>query len=176
MAHKIRMALAAVAMLFISQASSQTMRPIVPPPNPTSGNSSSTDSSSIARPSVPPMPMPQPQPLPTSPGPLSSPVPRPDLPICTTYRDRPEIHDMSPVQVDALIEGIKVLARTKTNGVSVWQQFTNDHNTYANDNHGASKFLPYHRKFLLELENALRLHVNPNMVLPYFNWYVPIPF
>lgn len=47
--------------------------------------------------------------------------------------------------------------------------FTTIHNANAAEAHGGSAFLPWHRYFLVELEDALR-SIDPTVVVPYWDW------
>lgn len=47
--------------------------------------------------------------------------------------------------------------------------FTTIHSANAAEAHGGSAFLPWHRYYLVELEDALR-SINPAVVLPYWDW------
>lgn len=87
------------------------------------------------------------------------------LPVgCSSFRNRYEIHDLTPSELDILIDGFAYLYNT-----SRWTTFTRRHWDVRHSVHGCSQFLPFHSVFLYDLETALREY-NNNITLPYWNW------
>ncbi|HEX5740595.1 MAG TPA: tyrosinase family protein [Pilimelia sp.] len=87
--------------------------------------------------------------------------------------------DLSAGQRKALIDAILTLKRVRRRGaaVSVYDEFVRTHDRFFSGiggmtpthAHGSWSFLPWHRRFLLDFENALRL-VNPRVSVPWWNW------
>ncbi|MEY2976479.1 MAG: hypothetical protein RLZZ435_616 [Cyanobacteriota bacterium] len=96
--------------------------------------------------------------------------------------------DMTPEEIDAYINAILTLKQTtvlSNNGIeiSIYDQMvaahvaTNDAtgrqapdgSIMVNPAHGGPGFMPWHRLFLAEYEDALQA-VNPNVTLPYWDW------
>lgn len=89
---------------------------------------------------------------------------------CEGRRDRQEIRDMTPEQRRQWQEAIMALrADRDENGNSEWDRLVQLHMDFNDEAHGGSYFLPWHRLFLLRLENALRKY-QPNLALPYWDW------
>merc|ERR1712072_1166185 len=88
---------------------------------------------------------------------------------CNAKRERKNWNFMTKRERDLYIEAVQELynAGVYTKFVKVHQDGVND--PYA---HGTSGFLPWHRKFLMEYENALRC-LAPKfecLTVPYWNW------
>merc|ERR1712072_50362 len=88
---------------------------------------------------------------------------------CNAKRERKNWNFMTKRERDLYIEAVQELynAGVYTKFVKVHQDGVND--PYA---HGTSGFLPWHRKFLMEYENALRC-LGPKfecLTIPYWNW------
>lgn len=63
---------------------------------------------------------------------------------CTTYRQRREVHDLTPEEVEEFINGVVTLSEIKDDeGVSIWENFARQHNVGSGRHHGGmSSFLP----------------------------------
>jgi len=88
---------------------------------------------------------------------------------CTAKRERKNWNFMTAAERNLYIEAVQMLYNkgVYVNFVKVHQDGVND--PYA---HGSSGFLPWHRKFLMEYENALRC-LAPKfecVTIPYWNW------
>eukprot|EP00177_Eucheuma_denticulatum_P004238 GFKZ01007682.1.p1 GENE.GFKZ01007682.1~~GFKZ01007682.1.p1 ORF type:complete len:519 (-),score=80.76 GFKZ01007682.1:318-1874(-) len=109
--------------------------------------------------------------------PTPTPTPSPAPPVnngnplhCNGRRDRREIRDMTPEQRRRWQQAIIALrADRDENGDSEWDRLVRLHMDFNGEAHGGSYFLPWHRLFLLRLENALRRY-EPNLALPYWDW------
>lgn len=105
-------------------------------------------------------------------SPSSSPSPpQNDDPLhCNGRRNRREIRDMTPQQRKEWQDAIVALRSDRDeNGNSEWDRLVRLHIDNNDEAHGGSYFLPWHRLFLLRLENALR-KIQPNFALPYWDW------
>lgn len=102
-----------------------------------------------------------------------SPAPPNNDPLhCNGRRNRREIRDMTPGQRQDWRQAIMELrADRDENGDSEWDRLVLVHMNFADEAHGGSFFLPWHRLFLLRLENALR-RKRPNLALPYWDWTI----
>lgn len=91
---------------------------------------------------------------------------------CNGYRERPEIHDMTPSEILKYVDGVKKLhSIMHSNGrYSLYERMAYEHALYNGVNHNLARFLPYHRMMVYSFENLLRQYVDPNMVVPYWNW------
>merc|ERR1712216_776805 len=88
---------------------------------------------------------------------------------CNAKRERKNWNFLTKRERDLYVEAVQELynAGVYTKFVKVHQDAVND--AYA---HGSSGFLPWHRKFLMEYENALRC-LAPKfacVTVPYWNW------
>ena len=54
-------------------------------------------------------------------------------------------------------------------GLSEWEQMVQMHMSHGDEAHGGCYFMPWHRLFLLRLENLLRRH-EPEVTLPFWDW------
>ncbi|RKP06673.1 hypothetical protein THASP1DRAFT_18173, partial [Thamnocephalis sphaerospora] len=86
---------------------------------------------------------------------------------CQTIHVRREIRDLLPHEFAQFAEAIKTLM----NGPrpNVYDKYVEYHMKYQKEAHGTPIFLPWHRKYLKELENELQ-HVSPGTILPYWDW------
>lgn len=108
-------------------------------------------------------------PLP-SPSTLPSPRERADANApadmqCNGRRVRRDIRDLTPNELrtwqDAVLELVE-------NGE--WDELTRVHATHVDIGHNGAYFLPWHRLFLLRLENAIRRRHGSRFSLPYWDW------
>lgn len=121
----------------------------------------------IPTPTSTPSATPSRTPLPT---PDSTPNDHENLLHCNGRRERIEIRDMNPKQRRQWRDAIVALrADRDESGDSEWDHLVQLHIDFNDEAHGGSYFLPWHRLFLLRLENALRKH-QPNLALPYWDW------
>lgn len=89
---------------------------------------------------------------------------------CNGRRDRLEIRDMNPEQRRQWRDAITALrADRDENGDSEWDRLVQLHIDFNDEAHDGSYFLPWHRLFLLRLENALRKY-QPDLAFPYWDW------
>lgn len=92
---------------------------------------------------------------------------------CEGTRRRKEIRKLTPTEVkewqDAVLE---LINERDTEPLGFWDSLVRLHQTYAREAHGGSYFLPWHRLFLLVLENEIRARGRPNFALPYWDWSV----
>jgi tyrosinase len=96
--------------------------------------------------------------------------------------------NLTQAEINAFVNAVKTLKSTKVvtdNGITtnVYDQFVATHtsmrdaqgrigpdgNVLRNPGHSGSAFLPWHRTFLNEFEEALQ-KVNPNVTIPYWDW------
>lgn len=94
-----------------------------------------------------------------------------DLYNCEGIRRRRDIRDLSPARVRKWRKIMKELinARSKQR-TSFWDLLVRVHITFTNEAHRGSYFLPWHRQFLLVLENYIRSQGHPKFTLPYWDW------
>eukprot|EP00737_Agarophyton_chilense_P000887 gb/GEZJ01000983.1/.p1 GENE.gb/GEZJ01000983.1/~~gb/GEZJ01000983.1/.p1 ORF type:complete len:423 (-),score=46.00 gb/GEZJ01000983.1/:432-1700(-) len=141
-------------------------------PSPSPVDASPTPTSSPSPPSS--LPSPSRSPIPT---PSQSPSPRPETvqndPLhCQGQRNRREIRDMTAQQRSEWQQAIRALMEDRdAQGVSKWDTLVKLHMDFSDEAHGGSYFLPWHRLFLLRIENALR-EKQPGLSLPYWDWSV----
>lgn len=99
--------------------------------------------------------------------------PRPPLlRTCTTWspvRTRKEVRDLSGAEVRALVSAWR---RMVADGTA--EALVRVHATATTDAHWGAQFLPWHRAFVLEMENALRQY-EPTVTLPYCTLGAPVP-
>lgn len=92
---------------------------------------------------------------------------------CNGIRNRREIRTLSEAEradwATALID--LRTQPTEFDGLFEWDVLVLLHVINADEAHGGSYFLPWHRLFLLRLENAIR-QTRPNFALPYWDWSV----
>ncbi|OSX76856.1 hypothetical protein BU14_0171s0005 [Porphyra umbilicalis] len=79
-------------------------------------------------------------------------------------RVRKEIRDLSATERTAFTTALRTFYDS-----GAFDNFTTIHSANAAEAHGGSAFLPWHRYFLIELEDALR-SIDPSVVLPYWDW------
>ncbi|KAJ1911635.1 hypothetical protein IWQ60_010047 [Tieghemiomyces parasiticus] len=90
---------------------------------------------------------------------------------CASIRYRKEIHDLSQQEVTDLIDAMLELKNRPSKAdpsVTMWDDFALRHAKYHQPTHDHDMFLPYHRLFTLELEDALRT-IKPALTMPYWN-------
>ncbi|OSX70002.1 hypothetical protein BU14_0957s0001 [Porphyra umbilicalis] len=86
------------------------------------------------------------------------------LTVSLSDRCLDEIRDLSATERTAFTTALRTFTtRARLNN------FTTIHSANAAEAHGGSAFLPWHRYFLIELEDALR-SIDPSVVLPYWDW------
>lgn len=89
---------------------------------------------------------------------------------CHGQRNRREIRDMTAEQRREWQQAILALrADRDKDDDSEWDRLVRLHITFNDEAHGGAYFLPWHRLFLLRLENALR-EKQSNLALPYWDW------
>lgn len=91
--------------------------------------------------------------------------------VCDKMRVRKDFRDLTKPEKDLYIEAVNKL---KEQGVYDLFVQTHAHLTNKNYAHGTSGFLPWHRKYLLEFENAIR-SADPggkykDVTVPYWDW------
>lgn len=84
---------------------------------------------------------------------------------CRNTRVRKEIRDLTLSERRAFLTAFRKL-NTGTRPTR-WDAHTNLHNLYRDIVHGWPVFLPWHRMFLLDMENNLK-RINRNVNLPYW--------
>lgn len=77
---------------------------------------------------------------------------------------RKEIRDLTAAERTAWTTAFRTFIDS-----GAFDVFTTIHRVNAAEAHGGSAFLPWHRYYLVELEDALR-SIDPNVVLPYWDW------
>lgn len=88
---------------------------------------------------------------------------------------RKSVAALTATEKSNFVAAVKALKAQTTGRNYDW--FVRTHMTYFstvnnhNYAHNSSSFLPWHRRYLLELENALKA-INPAVDLPYWNWAV----
>lgn len=141
-----------------------------------------------------PTPAPAPAPAPT-PAPTPAPVPeqnndpnaRPALRLqdavptvydsylnCGPPRTRREVRDLSQEEWTAFVNALNELRNRPSLADPSRNQFEDMariHQQFVREAHGGSYFLPWHRLFVLLLENLLR-EVDPTVSVPYWNWAI----
>ena len=80
---------------------------------------------------------------------------------------RKNVKDLSPAEKQEYVQAVLAL---KANGT--YDQFVLSHaNAIMSEIHRCPAFLTWHRRFLLEFEQALQaVSGNPNLAIPYWNW------
>jgi len=78
----------------------------------------------------------------------------------TAVRLRKEIHDLKPNEVMAFISAYKQLPL---------DDLIRTHTEQATAAHGTPEFFPWHRAFILQMEDML-MDIDPTVTLPYWNW------
>ncbi|KAI0559622.1 Tyrosinase copper-binding domain containing protein [Gracilaria domingensis] len=145
-----------------------------PSPSPTGEVPPTATPSPRPSPSQAPVPSPSRSPVPT---PSRTPSPRPAPPQndplhCNGQRNRREIRDMTPQQRREWRQAILALKQDRNaQGETEWDSLVKLHMDFSDEAHGGAYFLPWHRLFLLRLENALR-EKQPGLSLPYWDWSI----
>ncbi|KAI8055653.1 hypothetical protein BDF22DRAFT_618057, partial [Syncephalis plumigaleata] len=87
-------------------------------------------------------------------------------------RQRKEIRALSVAERDAFINALKKLqARPDNGGPSRYDLYAKLHNDNAPFSHGSAAFLPWHRRFLRELEIDLQ-KIDASVMLPFWDWRI----
>ena len=79
-------------------------------------------------------------------------------------RIRKEIGDLTREELDRFINAIKGLQATGR-----YEEYEDQHFNNAHRVHNSAVFFPWHRMFLLDFENELRL-IDPSVTVPYWDW------
>lgn len=74
-------------------------------------------------------------------------------------------------QFEDYIDGVRCLMKKPgtTSGRTEWDEMSNLHLAQNDINHGYSRFLPWHRLFLLSMEEALTRCLGKPVAIPYWN-------
>lgn len=88
---------------------------------------------------------------------------------CNGIRNRKEFRDLTPRELSQWQRAVLKLNEVDNSGFSQWDRLVILHASFVTEAHGGSYFLPWHRFFLLQLENALR-RIQPGLALPYWDW------
>lgn len=92
---------------------------------------------------------------------------------CNGTRKRRDIRTFNTTELqdwqDAIIE---LIVERESKPLGFWDNLVQIHAKYSGEAHGGSYFLPWHRLFLLLLENEVRSRNRPNFALPYWDWTV----
>ncbi len=93
--------------------------------------------------------------------------------LCTTsFSIRKEIRNLSSAERDAFFNGFVNLMNSGQLDDMIWKH-TNLNNGFANNVHYTPLFLPWHRLFLKELEDKLKIITNNvNFSIPYWDWTI----
>jgi hypothetical protein len=98
------------------------------------------------------------------------------LPTCNAPYVRKEFRELigpgNVLNVEGLtfIEGVQcVMNSTGTTGGSGWDDFTRSHATATAEAHGNSRFLPWHRLFLIHMEKAMSDCIGRQVNMPYWD-------
>lgn len=96
-----------------------------------------------------------------------------DLYNCNGVRNRRDIRDLSSTEVQEWQTIIaELIQERETEADSFWDTLVQVHVAFTSEAHRGSYFHPWHRLFLLVLENVIRSRGNPNFALPYWDWSV----
>lgn len=87
------------------------------------------------------------------------------VPISYAQSIRKDYNEMTSDEIDAYVDALYDLRI----GVDVIEELRQAHEDHMPDVHGDERFLPWHRLFVLELEEALQ-NINPLLNVPYWNW------
>lgn len=91
-----------------------------------------------------------------------------NIPSCSGYRDRKEVRDLTPTEFTSFAEAFQSIA---TDGVL--ERIVNKHMDGRGGNwgfaHFSPYFLPWHRCYLREMEDAL-MDAGMTIALPYWDW------
>ncbi|KAI9145639.1 hypothetical protein BKA69DRAFT_1139921 [Paraphysoderma sedebokerense] len=89
-------------------------------------------------------------------------------------RVRKEYRDLTPDEWQRFVAAVRKLnEKPSAKGYkgSRYADWGSDHVKYFNDIHFKNVFLPFHRVFVWDFENALR-EIDPTVVLPYWDWSI----
>lgn len=140
--------------------------PVYKDPTPSPSRTPAPSPSTSARPSMQPSPLPSPPPSP----PPKQPAQFNPLNCDGSFRRRRDIRDLAKWEVDRWVRAIQAVMKVPSdNSLSEWEELVQHHQTFGDEAHGGCYFLPWHRLFLLQLENLMRRH-EPDVTLPYWDW------
>lgn len=92
---------------------------------------------------------------------------------CEGVRSRKELRALSDTEItdwqNAILE---LINERNTVALGFWDYMVGIHKNFSAEAHGGSYFLPWHRLFLLRLENEIRNRGRPDFALPYWDWSV----
>ena len=88
---------------------------------------------------------------------------------CSCMRVRKDWRDLTSTEQDLYLEAVNALKTSGEYDKFVWTHAEVNNKDYA---HGTSGFLPWHRKYLLEYENAIRGQSSDYacVTVPYWDW------
>lgn len=95
-----------------------------------------------------------------------------------TNRTRKEIRDLSYVELERFKTTMQklVFARDEPHDFfpppSFWDTLVAAHIAHLDEAHDGAYFLPWHRLFLLTVEDEVRRTIDENFTMPYWNWTV----
>lgn len=96
-----------------------------------------------------------------------------DIYNCNGIRNRRDIRDLSAAEVQDWQTAIsELISERQSNPNSFWDILVQVHIAFTGEAHRGSYFHPWHRLFLLVLENVIRGRGRPNFALPYWDWSV----
>lgn len=88
---------------------------------------------------------------------------------CTTTKVRKEFRDLSISEWNDFKNALLSLQSNSSNGRTEWDNWTQMHVDNMFLAHGSDLFFPWHRAYVLALEQRLQL-INPDIVIPYWDW------
>lgn len=89
-------------------------------------------------------------------------------------RVRRDASKMSREDLQRFKKAVLAMIERGSDHPKAYQQYVNAHHGAADLGHGGPAFLPWHRAYLLKLEEDLR-EIDPKVSLPYWNWTKPAP-
>ena len=100
----------------------------------------------------------------------ATPVPTQNPNHCTNPRLRKEWRELSTSEQSRFMNAVQALKRSPSQmGTSNrYEDFVAIHTQFKDVAHGTSQFFPWHRKYLLDFENALR-QIDSSVTLPYWD-------
>jgi hypothetical protein len=88
-------------------------------------------------------------------------------------RKRVEVRDMTPQQLEDLIEAIHYLKKnvssSRYRGYSKWDEWARIYSESVDSIHSRPFFFPWNRQFLWEVESEMQKY-KPNITIPYWDW------